>query len=231
MRYLASRYLVEYNFIENHPAVFNLTLQGHLKYEELGEAHRKEREQQGDSVQLIVSKDPTKVFVVYGRNEVARRALFSFLRSISLNPQEWTEWVHETGLPSPYTGDVLKTGFQEAQAFVVLMTPDDEAHLREALRGKDEESFETELTPQPRPNVMYEAGMAMGVDERRTILVQVGRLRPMSDILGRHVIRLDDSPQKRKALAQRLQLAGCPAKLIGEDWITEGNFAKALEGL
>jgi predicted nucleotide-binding protein with TIR-like domain len=123
-----------------------------------------------------------------------------------------------------YTGDVLKTGFNAAQAFVVLMTPDDEARLREAWWGDHEELYETELTPQPRPNVIYEAGMAMGIDEGRTVLIQMGKLRPMSGILGRHVIRIDDTHQKRKALAQRLQLAGCPAKLVGDDWSRRVNL-------
>lgn len=228
--HLASRYLVENNYIEDHPSVFNLTLRGHLKYEERGEKLKKAKQQAGEQISLV-TRDPKKVFVVSGRNEDARRALFRFLRSIKLDPQEWTEWVHENGHPSPYTGDVLKTGFDAAQAFVVLMTPDDEARLRKPWQGDHEESYETELTPQPRPNVIYEAGMAMGVDEGRTVLIQMGRLRPMSDIMGRHVIRIDNTPQKRKALAQRLQNAGCPAKLIGDDWMTEGEFDKALEGL
>jgi predicted nucleotide-binding protein len=32
--------------------------------------------------------DPRKVFVIHGRNELARKALFDFLRSIGLDPIE-----------------------------------------------------------------------------------------------------------------------------------------------
>ena len=38
-----------------------------------------------------------EVFVVHGRNNEARDALFTFLRSIGLDPLEWTKAVHATG--------------------------------------------------------------------------------------------------------------------------------------
>src|SRR5260370_10241561 len=153
------------------------------------------------------------------------------MRVIKLNQRDLVEWFHETGCGSAYVGDVLRRGFREAQAFVVLMTPDDEARLREGLRGKDEEEYEINLTLQPRQNVTYEAGMAMGIDERRTILVQLGKIRPMSDTLGRHIIRLDDSPQRRKALAQRLAAAKCPIDLHRDDSLTAAQLCAALEDL
>ena len=60
--------------------------------------------------------------------------------------------------------------------------------------------------------------MAMGRDERRTVLVEVGNLRPFSDIVGRHMIRLDNTTARRQELAQRLEAAGCPVNLRGTDW-------------
>jgi len=66
----------------------------------------------------------------------------------------------------------------------VLFTPDDEARQRDEFHTPHDEAYETELTPQARPNVLFEAGMAMGRDERRTILVQLGKVRPFSDIAG-----------------------------------------------
>ena len=64
----------------------------------------------------------------------------------------------------------------------------------------------------------------MGRSEDRTVLVELGVLRPFSDIAGRHTIRLDNTSQRRQELAQRLQAAGCPANLDGTDWHTVGNF-------
>ena len=176
------------------------------------------------------AKDTRKVFVVHGRNEKARKALFDFLRSIDLHPQEWSEWVHETGHGSPYVGNVLKEGFKVAQAFVVLMTPDDEARLRIPLQGDNEPPYETDLTPQPRPNVIFEAGMALAIDEQHTILVELGSIRPISDIHGRHVVKLNNTAPKRKDLAQRLKGSGCPVNTKGNDWLEAGDFDGALEG-
>lgn len=173
-------------------------------------------------------QDPRKVFVVYGRNLKARKALFEFLRAIDLRPMEWSEIVAATGKGAPYIGEILDKAFFEAQAVVVLMTPDDEGCLRELFRKPGDPSHETEPTPQARLNVLFEAGMAMGHFPERTILVELGVLRPFSDIGGRHVVKLDDTPEKRQELAQRLKTARCAVDLSGTDWHTAGNFEESL---
>jgi predicted nucleotide-binding protein len=179
---------------------------------------------------VSIVKDPAKVFVVHGRNEKANRALFSFLRSIGLKPLEWNELIASTKEASPYIGDILDEAFNQAQAVVVLMTPDDEARLREPFRNDYDPGFEMELTPQPRPNVLFEAGMAFGRFPKRTVLVELGNLRPFSDVAGRHTLRLNDSTEKRQDLAQRLANAGCSVDITsGTHWHTEGDFAKAIE--
>ena len=173
--------------------------------------------------------DAREVFVVHGRNEQARKAMFEFLRAIGLHPLEWSEAVRATGRPIPYIGDILNAAFSRAHAVVVLLTPDDEARLSKSLRVDNDPPHEVELSGQARPNVLFEAGMAMGRDEDRTVLVEVGEMRPFSDIAGRHVIRLDDSSQRRQELAQRLEAAGCPVNLDGTDWHSAGDFDGALE--
>lgn len=172
--------------------------------------------------------DNRKVFVVHGRNDAARNALFTFLRSLGLHPLEWSEIVKETGQAAPYVGEVLRTGFSIVQAVVVLMTPDDEAQLREQYRQPHDPPHEVTLTPQARPNVILEAGMALGLFPDRTVIVELGNLRPMSDTMGRHVIRMNDSPEKRQDLAQRLETAGCAVNRTGTDWYKAGDFATAL---
>jgi len=169
------------------------------------------------------------VLVVYGRNLKARDALFEFLRSIDLKPLDLIEAIHKTGKGTPYIGDTLETAFSLAQAVVVLMTPDDEAHLREPYTKADDPLYETELTPQARPNVLFEAGMAMGKFPDHTILIELGNLRPFSDISGRHVVKLDDSIEKRQDLAERLKSIGCPISLEGTKWHEAGNFMEALK--
>jgi len=172
--------------------------------------------------------DPRTVVVAHGRNEAARKAIFTFLRSIGLHPLEWSEAVAATGKGAPYIGEILDAAYTRAQALVVLMTPDDEGRLRELFRKPEDPQHEVELTPQARLNVLFEAGMAMGRFPERTIFVELGDLRPFSDIGGRHVIRLDDTTQKRQELAQRLESAGCKVNLKGTDWHSAGDFSACL---
>jgi predicted nucleotide-binding protein len=167
--------------------------------------------------------DPQKVFVIYGRNEKIRKELFHFLRAIGLKPLEWSDLVTSTEKGTPYIGEVLEVAFKQAQAVVVLMTPDDEARLKLDFHQADDSSSDTELTGQARPNVLFEAGMAMGLNPNRTIILELGKLRPFSDISGRHVIRLDRQ-HARYDLANRLENAGCPVNINGRDWLTTGDF-------
>ena len=173
----------------------------------------------------VKARDPRNVFVVHGRDDNARRAMFEFLRSIDLKPIEWSNAVALTDKPNPYVGEILDAAFTEAAAIVVLLTPDDEARLRRPFVQPNDPPHEKQITPQARANVLFEAGMAMGRCQDRTILVELGTLRPFSDIGGRHVIRLDDSIAKRQELANRLQAAGCPVDLAGTDWHTTGDFS------
>lgn len=177
---------------------------------------------------IDIVKDPANVFVVHGRNDNANKAIFSFLRSIGLKPLEWSQIIASMNVGSPYIGNILDHAFNQAQAVVVLMTPDDEARLRESFRKPDEQEHEVNLTPQARPNVLFEAGMALGRFPERTILVELGKMRPFSDITGRHTVKLDDSTQKRQDLAQRLKKAGCSVDITGTYWHTEGKFNEAL---
>ena len=158
-------------------------------------------------------------------------ALFEFLRAIDLHPLEWSEAVQATGKVSPYIGQILDAAFSRAHAVVILFTPDDEAILKEPFRADNDPSHETQLTGQARPNVLFEAGMAMGRNQERTVLVELGSLRPFSDVAGRHTIRLDNSPKLRQALAARLQNAGCPVNLEGTDWYSTGDFETAVNAL
>ena len=174
------------------------------------------------------ASDANEVFVVHGRNTAAREAMFQFLRAVGLDPLEWSEAVRRTGKASPYIGEILDIAFHDAHAVIVLFTPDDEARLREPLRRDGEPLHEVELTGQARPNVLFESGIAMGKNPDRTILVELGQLRPFSDIAGRHVLRFDGSFQQRQELARRLETAGCPVNLTRADWSSAGDFQGAL---
>jgi hypothetical protein len=127
-----------------------------------------------------------------------------------------------TNKPSPYIGQVLDAAFGAAQAVVVLQTPDDVAHLHESLTYEGDPECDPQM--QPRPNVLFEAGMAMGRDENRTVIVELGKIKTFSDIHGRHVVRLDNSMPRRQDLASRLRVAGCSVNTDGTDWHTAGDL-------
>lgn len=168
--------------------------------------------------------DKRRVFVVNGRNEKARSAMVAFLRSIDLHPIEWSEAVKLTGEASPFVGRVVEAGFSAAQAVVILLTGDDLVKLRPGLQIPADPGYEKKATPQARPNVLFEAGFAFGRHPERTVIIEFGQLRPFSDVQGRHVIRMDNSAEKRNELAERLRTAGCSVNTAGGDWHTAGDF-------
>lgn len=163
------------------------------------------------------------VFVVHGRNETARVAMFTFLRSIGLKPIEWSQAIARTRDPAPFIGKVLDVALNEAQAVIVLLSPDEIAALRVEYADGDDDP-EARPSAQARPNVLFEAGLALGRAAERTILVEFGAVRHFSDIAGRHVIRLNNSSSSRQNLASRLEDVGCAVDRTGTDWLVAGDF-------
>ncbi|SPF52555.1 hypothetical protein SBA4_5120004 [Candidatus Sulfopaludibacter sp. SbA4] len=167
-----------------------------------------------------------KVFVVHGRDQKIRASMFHFLRELGLEPLEWGDLVEATGNPTPTIIEVLRAGFEVAQAAVVIFTPDDEARLNSKFCTDEDPADERELTPQPRPNVIFEAGMVMAHFPRRTVIVQIGKMRQFTDLSGIHFVKLDNSMDARRELARRLRMAGCEigAAETETGWHTAGKF-------
>lgn len=162
-----------------------------------------------------------KVFVIHGRNEKIRKAFFEFLRSIGLQPIEWEQAIKLTGKSSPYIGEILEAALNEAKAIIVLFTPDEIAILKEEYA---QNSSEKNPVFQPRPNVIFEAGMAIDKNPDRTIIVEIGKIREISDITGRHVVKFDGTSKKRKELIIKLNNAGCNVDDSGSAWLEAGDF-------
>jgi predicted nucleotide-binding protein len=198
-----------------------------------GESSRKEELAEEKKVsEKNEAPDPKRVFVVYGRNEKARKALFDLLRTVGLNPYEWSELVKKTKKGAPYVGEILDVAFNEAQAVIVLLTGDDIAYLREEYIKPNDADHEGRPSPQARANVLFEAGRALGTFPDRTILVELDneRTKPFSDISGRHFLRLSNQVEKRKELVERLGTAGCDVCIDGTDWMSAGDFDGAAFG-
>ena len=175
--------------------------------------------------------DRRNVFVVHGRNEPARRIIFDQLAAFGLRPIEWSQAVQYTNSPTPSIVDILDAAMDYARAIVVLCTPDDEARLLERYSKPDDPGYESEFTGQARQNVTWEGGMAYGRYRERTVIVQIGSLRPMTDTAGLHALRFDGSVERRKDFGDRLESAGCPVDRSGERWLSVGDWAAVMASL
>ncbi|MFJ9643617.1 CATRA conflict system CASPASE/TPR repeat-associated protein [Streptomyces sp. NPDC004244] len=163
------------------------------------------------------------VFVIYGRDEPARCAVFDLLRALGLNPLEWEELVALTGKATPTLGEAVARALPLAGAVVVLLTPDDVVGLHPDLYEPRESRAEKGPSLQARPNVLLELGMALAVHPARTLILQFGDMRPVTDLGGLNYIRVTDTPGFRSKVANRLALLGCPVR-SGQDWLTAGGF-------
>jgi predicted nucleotide-binding protein len=164
------------------------------------------------------------VFVVYGRDESARRAVFEFLRAIGLRPLEWETLVRETGKSAPSLAEAVRQGLAMSRAVVVLMTPEDVVRLHPELHEPHETRAETEKALQSRPNVLLELGMALTAHPNGTLVLMVGEHRPVTDLGGINFIRLTDTADCRRKIAGRLEQAGCLVDDSGQDWLSAGDF-------
>ena len=166
--------------------------------------------------------DPHKVFIVHGRDMEAHGAITDFVRALGLDPIEWNELVRATGVATPYTGDVVAQAFKLAHANIVLFTPDDIAFLHSDFHEVGDSESERLPTGQVRPNVLIEAGMALAMQRKRTVIVEIGTTRPISDMAGLNTVRITNT-DSLKALAQRLEDAGCPVTRAN-DWLSMARF-------
>jgi predicted nucleotide-binding protein len=225
----ADTYLLQHKYVEGTlggmPGSRWLTAGGVDYYEE--NKHLLEIAPQNQRVTNI--PDARKVFVVHGRDSRLRDDFFLFLRALNLQPMEWSEALKLTGKASPSIGEALESAFKNAQAVIVLLSPDDEVRLSPELWRDREDEDEKEIKRQARPNVLFEAGMAFATHSDRTLLVEVGEVKPFSDIAGRHVVRLSNSPKRRNEIAERLRTAGCDASTSGKDWLNTGDFDMTRE--
>jgi predicted nucleotide-binding protein len=165
-----------------------------------------------------------KVFVVHGRDGSLVAGFRDLLRSVGLEPLEWEALVRASGSTAPFLGEVVALAPLLAQATLVLLSPDDVVGLHPGLFLGNDNAAERARSMQARPNVFYELGLAMMACPERTIMVEVGTMRPAGDLAGRNVVRFTGSGQSVKRVLDRLAQAGCPVDLSGTDWMDPGRF-------
>jgi predicted nucleotide-binding protein len=165
-----------------------------------------------------------KVFLVHGRDHAARETLAELLKAFDLEVVSWPEAAAHAGGGTPDTGDVVAAGLRLADAVVVLLTPDDVGYVRPDRHEPDDDPHDLEPTGQARLNVVFQAGIATALAKRRTVLVEVGAVRGMTDLDGVDVLRMNDTVDRRRDLAARLREAGLAVDLRGDAWRTAGSF-------
>jgi predicted nucleotide-binding protein len=84
-----------------------------------------------------------------------------------------------------------------------------------AARQPDDGAAERKPQGQARPNVLFEAGTAMARHVEKTVVVRIGRIKPFSDVFGRHIPALGDDFDSRNDFANRLVKAGCVVNRTG----------------
>lgn len=175
------------------------------------------------------SRDPNRVFVIQGRNQRAARELKLFLQSLGL--QEWTfdeVAVAEGNAASIF--DIVHRGVSGTRAVIVLFTPDERAALQAQLAAPDDKP-QDKVRWQARPNVIYEAGLARGLNPEGTILVSFGDVELPSDLAGIKIVKMENHPRRRKELRERLIKAGCSLNDSSGAWMTSeqgGDFDPSL---
>lgn len=171
-----------------------------------------------------IRKKDNSVFVINGRDQAVTDSMYALLDALGCKPIEFHQAVAKVrGTGNPFIGDVLDRAFEQVQALVVLFTPDDEAKLKDHFLKKGGDSGERKLRGQPRPNVIFEAGMAMARHPEKTIMVQVGAMKSFSDISGRHMVHLGDDYDSRLDFATRLGKV-CKVDTGGTRWTKVGKF-------
>lgn len=160
--------------------------------------------------------DPSMVFIVFRQhNNLAKEVMDDFLKALDVNPHDLSEVATYLKEGEDDTiGNRLNAAFRTARGFMVLLTPDEEARLRDEWVEDDEEQNHTVF--QPRPNVMFEAGMAYGIDESRTILVMIGKpneLTVPTDVVEKYRANLTTTKRVNKTglktIIDKLKRAKC----------------------
>ena len=133
---------------------------------------------------------------------MGKRRRFFFFESLKSRSIEWSQAISLTGKSAPSTIEVVKAGIEAAQCVVVIFTGDDLAKLKPSFGNEA-------VMPQPRPNVLFEAGWAFGIaGQEKTILLAFEDFRKISDLDGVTYVAIDNSAPRRKEFIERLKSAG-----------------------
>jgi hypothetical protein len=149
------------------------------------------------------------VYTVYGQKTDEVKAIQHFLEQAGLIVFDKENAVELVQTAAPFREEELAAAFKHAKAVIVFLTGEEKARLCKTFQQKYDQDFEKIYSPQPTPEQLFEAGYAFGMFPKRTILVQIGEVRPFSDIAGRHILHFTGTNEDYYVLRTRLTIAGC----------------------
>lgn len=148
-------------------------------------------------MEAAATTETKTVFLVHGWNEGVLREISQLLALAKHHVFSWDDGMHgQEGDAPPTTWRNLHDGIQGANKVVVLYTPDEQAISN--IPGRPLEEL------RPRPNVLYELGLAHAWRGSNTILVTFG-LTPPSDLDSVHRVEWSADPSARMSLLKAIE--------------------------
>lgn len=167
-----------------------------------------------------------RVFIIHGRDTEARDELVKFIEVLGLEAHTFADVVNESGA-APIISRVVERSIRSCNAVIALFTPDEQATLYS--QAGERQSDRQDSRWQARPNVIFEAGLAWGIAQNKTILATIGPdVRSLfSNLSGFHSIELENNRAKenlRIALSRILKKELKPHRRNWRDPAVSGNF-------
>nr|WP_158102414.1 nucleotide-binding protein [Streptomyces africanus] len=168
-----------------------------------------------------------RVFIVHGRDHRTRDELTKFVQALGLHVLTWedarTQATRKVGAGAPSTLQIIETGMDQCKVILVLMTPDETVELKNEFAESEGETLPAE---QPRPNVIFEAGLALGIYKDRTVIVETRSGRVFTDLEGINRISLASDSGKAGLKAQLAELC----RVYPQDgWEAVGEFSERFD--
>lgn len=146
----------------------------------LATLHRAEAAEFLTATDIDATPKKKNVAIVYGRDKDAHRCVREAIALCGLEPFDFPRAKVDQRDMHQATWSIVKHMLAQTTATVVILTPEEEAILREPYR---EYAQDAQYKNQPRPNVFLEYGMALVAHEEQNVLpITFGSAQLPSDL-------------------------------------------------
>lgn len=156
--------------------------------------------------------------------------LKSFLEAAGLRTFPWPGLLELHDYRGAIDRTVLERMFPPAVPLVIPLLPEEVFQIREDLILTEQTRRQVALPPslqapkyQPRADILFYAGLALGAVPGRTVIVRLGRAVPRLELLYREAVHLSNTIKRRRMLLKRLESLGCEIQW-NSNWADIGDF-------